>query len=198
MKTITRKPAKAAKKKPISPPADSESETLSRPRLLSSDAKGRAGQSYWTIRRSDEPPPKDWGIMHVEHSPHYMLHDMQFGTIKALVKRLAEFEIPRAGVANLARMRLSEDGFQVEYFATLAAALAAEKETTGKDCCPFCMKSDMIEEIEWSGERFDGTDFRLPALRCNRCDMLAPKGIWQRMNQNQAETSPLSSKASRD
>lgn len=178
MKTATKKPAKSANSKTITPTADGESEKLSRPRLLASDAKGRAGQCYWTIKMSAAPPPKDWGVIGVERPPHGMLCTFQFGTLKALVKRLKDFDFTRARMTNLARVRLTGTGFLVDYYPTLADALAAEKEPAGEHCCPFCLKSDMIEEIRWAGERFDGTDFELPALRCNRCDLIAPKVRW--------------------
>ena len=46
--------------------------------------------------------------------------------------------------------------------------------------CPFCQRADLLEEIHWSNEREDGTEFDGPAIRCNRCDAIAPAAAWMK------------------
>ena len=44
--------------------------------------------------------------------------------------------------------------------------------------CPFCRCGDLLEEIDWSNERADGSEYIGPAIRCNRCDAIAPAAAW--------------------
>lgn len=46
--------------------------------------------------------------------------------------------------------------------------------------CPFCHQSDLLETIEWVHERKDQSEFHGEAVRCNRCDVIAPLPIWMR------------------
>jgi hypothetical protein len=44
--------------------------------------------------------------------------------------------------------------------------------------CPFCKQTDMLEIILWSNERADGNEYNGNAVRCNRCDAIAPLSTW--------------------
>ena len=44
--------------------------------------------------------------------------------------------------------------------------------------CPFCLKNDRLERLEWYTERPDGSDYEGPAVRCNRCYAVAPAAAW--------------------
>lgn len=44
--------------------------------------------------------------------------------------------------------------------------------------CPFCNRTDEIEVINWSNERADGSEYCGEAVKCNRCDAIAPLGTW--------------------
>lgn len=44
--------------------------------------------------------------------------------------------------------------------------------------CPFCARADMMRETEWTHEHRDGSEYIGPALICDRCDAIAPKGRW--------------------
>jgi hypothetical protein len=50
---------------------------------------------------------------------------------------------------------------------------------TGVNPCPFCRRSDSLETLNWSQERYDGTEYIGEAVRCNRCDCIAPLEAWQ-------------------
>ena len=44
--------------------------------------------------------------------------------------------------------------------------------------CPFCRREDELEIINWSNERADGGEYIGEAVRCNRCDAVAPLHTW--------------------
>lgn len=44
--------------------------------------------------------------------------------------------------------------------------------------CPFCHKGDLLEMIQWSDELPDGTEYFGPAVRCNRCNVVAAADSW--------------------
>ena len=94
-----------------------------------SDAAGRESETYWTIKTSDAPPPPEWGVPQNYRAPHSKICCFQYGTLATLVKKMEENGSNRRALVNLARVRMLENGFRVEFFPTLAAARAAEKES---------------------------------------------------------------------
>jgi len=44
--------------------------------------------------------------------------------------------------------------------------------------CPFCHLADQLETIAWSDERADGRQYNGDAVRCNRCNAIAPLFTW--------------------
>jgi hypothetical protein len=44
--------------------------------------------------------------------------------------------------------------------------------------CPFCLATDRLEIIVWSNERPDGSEYQGNAVRCHRCDAIAPLRTW--------------------
>jgi len=60
--------------------------------------------------------------------------------------------------------------------------------------CPFCMKADMIQELWWAWEAFDGSEHESPALRCNRCNAIAPKPVWESAGSASKDTKPAPNK----
>jgi hypothetical protein len=57
-------------------------------------------------------------------------------------------------------------------------ALIEKLESASIPACPLCRQSDRIEIIEWNNERHDGTEYQGTAVRCNRCDAIAPLRAW--------------------
>ena len=60
------------------------------------------------------------------------------------------------------------------------AAVDASKEVAENPLpkCPFCRLSDQLEEVNWSNERADGSEYIGLAVRCNRCSAIAPVAAW--------------------
>lgn len=44
--------------------------------------------------------------------------------------------------------------------------------------CPFCKRTDLLEVHPWTSERPDGTEYQGDAVRCNRCQAIAPVETW--------------------
>jgi hypothetical protein len=177
MKTITRTPATS---KAVCPSRQSVKIPTQRERY--SDAEGRDSGVYWTIKLASKQAPATGSVSPTEEPPHSEFCIFQFGTLKPLVTLLEDKGWHRSRMVNLARVKMSEGGFQVEIFPTLTDARAAEAErlprlgkVTRKHCCPFCMKSDALRETEWNLERLDGSEFVGPALICDRCDAVVPR-----------------------
>ena len=127
--------------------------------------------------------PAKWKCSPRENPPHGQLCIFQYGTLKALVKMAVERGHDRARLVNLARVRISENGYRVEMFPTLAEARVADAASkrakpAEKACCPFCKQSDRLRGVNWTHEHPDGTEFIGPALICDRCDAIAPAGLW--------------------
>jgi hypothetical protein len=51
--------------------------------------------------------------------------------------------------------------------------------------CPLCRKSDCLEIVDWIHERKDGTEYHGEAVRCNRCDAIAPLRAWMGLSRHQ-------------
>lgn len=45
--------------------------------------------------------------------------------------------------------------------------------------CPFCKKADRLSLINWTHERPDGTEYIGEAVKCDRCDAIAPLAVFQ-------------------
>lgn len=45
--------------------------------------------------------------------------------------------------------------------------------------CPFCKKSDRLSLIHWIHERANGAEFNGDAVKCDRCDAIAPLAVFQ-------------------
>jgi hypothetical protein len=175
MQTITETPATSRR---VRPSANSVKIPTVRERY--SDAEGRDSGVYWTIKQASRQVTGS--VSATEEPPHSELCIFQFGTLKPLVTLLEDKGWKRSWMNNLARVKLSEGGYQVEIFPTLADARAAEAErlprlgkVTRKHCCPFCMKSDALRETTWNLERVDGSEFVGPALICDRCNAVVPR-----------------------
>jgi hypothetical protein len=59
------------------------------------------------------------------------------------------------------------------------AARTAESQKSALKPCPFCGLADRLEIMDWTHERRDGTESEGDAVKCNRCDAIAPVGVWQ-------------------
>ena len=44
--------------------------------------------------------------------------------------------------------------------------------------CPFCHQADMLEIMTWTSERRDGTEYNGSAIKCHRCEAIAPANAW--------------------
>jgi hypothetical protein len=51
--------------------------------------------------------------------------------------------------------------------------------------CPFCKLADSLEIIAWNNLRTDGTEYQGDAVRCNRCDAIAPAAKWAMRGERQ-------------
>lgn len=45
--------------------------------------------------------------------------------------------------------------------------------------CPFCKKTDRLSLIQWIHERPNGGEFKGDAVKCDRCDAIAPLAVFQ-------------------
>lgn len=81
---------------------------------------------------------------------------------------------------QFARVQVTPTSLNVDSFASYAAAVAASKAASEAPLpkCPFCLLSDQLEEVNWSNERADGSEYIGLAVRCNRCSAIAPVAVW--------------------
>ena len=47
--------------------------------------------------------------------------------------------------------------------------------------CPFCNRTDLLEIYPWTSERPDGTEYQGDAVKCHRCEAIAPVEAWARL-----------------
>lgn len=106
-------------------------------------------------------------------------------TPQELMKRLREIGWKTAQLTNssekIARVEVTRAGFNVIYFPSYADAVKAHKgepSETALCACPFCHLVDQLEIINWENERADGSEYIGDAVRCNRCDAIAPMAAW--------------------
>lgn len=83
---------------------------------------------------------------------------------------------------RIAMVEITSSGLSVTAFDTLAAAIKAHKageEPENLKPCPFCGKSDRLVVIDWTHERPDGSEYIGDAVKCDRCDAIAPLAVHQ-------------------
>lgn len=150
----------------------------------------QAGASYWILKiwggRSaataaaygvsvcENPWPHDGLSTKGEDTPQELMKDL-----RARGWKISRFTNSR--FQCIARVDVTASGFNLVCFPNYAAAVAAHKaqrDGKGLPACPFCRLADMLEIIGWSTERNDGSEYIGPAVRCNRCDAIAPKAAW--------------------
>jgi len=145
---------------------------------------------YWVTKRwggTSKETAARYGVPVYENPfEHEGLCDKGASSPQILMKRLRELGWKPSHFTDssekFARIEITRTGFNVVYFPSYAAAVAAWKTPGGKVLaeCPFCQLSDRIEIISWSNERADGSEFIGDAVRCNRCDAVVPLHLWQR------------------
>ncbi len=103
-----------------------------------------------------------------------------------LLKRLKEIGWKTDNFTNssdkFARVEVTRAGFNVICFPSYRAALAAhkgERSESSLPACPFCRLSDQLEAINWTSERNDGSEFIGEAVKCHRCEAIAPLSAWK-------------------
>lgn len=84
---------------------------------------------------------------------------------------------------DLLRARAAASGQSVEEFVRSAIIHGISKLDPLRLLsipCPFCGKIDMLEIMHWSQERRDGTEYDGDAVRCHRCEAIAPIAAWSK------------------
>lgn len=82
---------------------------------------------------------------------------------------------------DLIRQRAAETGQPFDQFiraAILEAALKLDPARLLSIPCPFCGLTDMIETIQWTSERPAGSEYQGDAMKCYRCEAIAPVKAW--------------------
>jgi hypothetical protein len=149
-----------------------------------------AGSTYWTLSFSPAVTTDQaaaFGVLPSNGYPHCLTRH-QCGTAKELMEALAKVgrnpDQFTSSSDRFARVEITANGFTVTCFPSYSAALANDGEAGHPirsdilPTCPFCRQSDRLETIDWSSERQDGTEYVGEAVRCNRCDAIAPVPAW--------------------
>ncbi len=144
---------------------------------------------YWTLWRGDDAaartaygmPPRD-----TPEFPHEGICSFGFltpGELMAdlLTKNWSKDPFDHAP-NRFALVQITPAGLNVTAFDTYAAAVKAHKD--GEDPeklkpCPFCGRRDKLVMIDWTHERPDGTEYNGDAVKCDRCDAIAPLAVFQ-------------------
>ena len=143
---------------------------------------------YWTLKRfggrTAEDAARHKASIDLNPFPHNGLCWFGFDSPQKLIEHLRTLGWKTTQFTNttdqFARVETTELGFNVLTFPSYAAAVASVKYSPDAPLpeCPFCLKNDRLERLEWSAERADGSDYEGPAVRCNRCDAVAPAAAW--------------------
>lgn len=144
---------------------------------------------YWVLWRDDDAEMRKAFNMPVPDEvrlPHAGLCSFGFPTPGELMDDLRSKgwrdDALDHAANRIAMVEITSSGLSVTAFETLAAAIKAHK--AGEDPeklkpCPFCGKSDRLVVIDWTHERPDGSEYIGDAVKCDRCDAIAPLTVFQ-------------------
>lgn len=147
--------------------------------------------SYWTV--------KGWGGIsaaaadfcgiktYLNPLEHEGLCCHGYDSPQALMKELRKWGRKpsqfNTSIERFARVEVTSSGFNVVYFPSYRAAVETHACKSSKAvlcACPFCHRADQLDIIGWTHEREDGSEYIGDAVKCNRCDAIAPLNVWQR------------------
>lgn len=144
---------------------------------------------YWVMKRwggRSAATAARYGVSIYENPfEHEGLSGVANKSPQDLMRRLKKIGWKTAAFTNspekIARVEVTRAGFNVVYFPSYAAAVEAHKckpSEAGLPACPFCRLSDQLDITAWTNERMDGSEYTGDAVRCLRCDAIAPLTAW--------------------
>lgn len=160
------------------------------PNLDTNTLKETRSSSYWTLSYSPAVTAEQGAALAIPPDngfPHALTRH-QCGTAQELMEALVKIgRTPDQFTGSsdrFCRVDMMPRGFNVVCFPSYAAALLSDDEAKAPRCseinppCPFCRQADRLETIGWTNDRADGSEYVGDAVRCNRCDAIAPLPAW--------------------